>query len=67
MTERSVHLDLEEWQRVLGVLATAPWATANPLIMKIGDQLRMQEPAAPEVRARGNGADEEAAQGSRTA
>jgi hypothetical protein len=66
MTERSVHLDLEEWQRVLGVLATAPWATANPLIMKIGEQLRMQEPA-PEVRARGNGADEEAAQGSRTA
>jgi hypothetical protein len=56
-TERMVRLDLEEWQRILAVLSTAPWATANPLIMKIGEQLRMQEPA-PEVRARGNGADE---------
>jgi hypothetical protein len=45
MSDRMVRLDIEEWQRVLGVLAQAPWATANPLIMKIGDQLRMQEPA----------------------
>jgi hypothetical protein len=66
MTDRMVRLELEEWQRVLGVLATAPWATANPLIMKIGEQLRMQEPA-PEARPRGNGADEEAAQGGRPA
>ena len=35
-----VRLDLEEWQRVLAILAQAPWATANPLIMAIGDQLR---------------------------
>ena len=55
--DRVVRLDLEEWQRVLGVLAQAPWATANPLIMKIGEQLRMQEPAP----ARGNGAAVEAA------
>ena len=55
--DRTVRLELEEWQRVLGVLAQAPWATANPLIMKIGEQLRMQEPApAP---ARGNGVDAE--------
>ena len=60
MTDRMVRLDLEEWQRVLGVLATAPWATANPLIMKIGDQLRMQEPA-PQPPSRGNGVDAEAA------
>ena len=60
MTDRMVRLDLEEWQRVLGVLAGAPWATVNPLIMKIGEQLRMQEPA-PEVRPRGNGVDAEAA------
>jgi hypothetical protein len=65
-TDRMVRLDLEEWQRVLGVLATAPWATANPLIMKIGEQLRMQEPADP-ARHRGNGLDEEAAQGGRPA
>jgi hypothetical protein len=62
MTDRMVRLDLEEWQRVLGVLAQAPWATANPLIMKIGEQLRMQEPGGPEgVRPRGNGVDAEAA------
>jgi hypothetical protein len=53
--DRTVRLELEEWQRVLGVLAQAPWATANPLIMKIGEQLRMQEPAP----ARGNGVDAE--------
>ena len=57
MTDRMVRLDLDEWQRVLAVLSTAPWATANPLIMKIGEQLRMQEPAP----ARGNGAAVEAA------
>ena len=33
-------MDLEEWQRVLGILAQAPWSAANPLIMKIGEQLR---------------------------
>jgi hypothetical protein len=60
MTDRMVRLELEEWQRVLGVLAQAPWATANPLIMKIGEQLRMQEPAAP-APAKGNGAAVEAA------
>jgi hypothetical protein len=60
MTDRMVRLDLEEWQRILGVLAQAPWATVNPLIMKIGEQLRMQEPAEG-VRPRGNGVDAEAA------
>jgi hypothetical protein len=45
----------------LGVLAQAPWSTANPLIMKIGEQLRMQEPAPEGVRPRGNGVDAEAA------
>jgi hypothetical protein len=67
--DRMVRLDLEEWQRVLGILSTAPWATANPLIMKIGEQLRMQEPrglndpvndAAAAARPRGNGVDETA-------
>ena len=56
-----IRLDGDEWQRVLQILATAPWATANPLIMKIGEQLRMQEPAPEGVRPRGNGADAEAA------
>jgi hypothetical protein len=38
-----VRLDMEEWQRVLGILAQAPWATANPLIMKVADQLRIAQ------------------------
>lgn len=45
-----VKLDQEEWNRVLAVLAQAPWNVANPLIMKIGEQLRAQAP-------RPNGAD----------
>jgi hypothetical protein len=60
MTDRMVRLELEEWQRVLAVLAQAPWATANPLIMKIGEQLRMQEPMPPAQPSRGNGVDAEA-------
>jgi hypothetical protein len=38
----TVHLDDEEWQRVLAIIATAPWNAANPLLMKIGEQLRNQ-------------------------
>ena len=56
-SDRMVRLDIEEWQRVLAVLAQAPWSTANPLIMKIGEQLRMQEPA-PAQPSRGNGVDD---------
>jgi hypothetical protein len=64
---RTVTLDVEEWQRVLGVLAQGQWAVVNPLIMKIGEQLRMQEPRPEEVRPRGNGVDAEAARGERPA
>jgi hypothetical protein len=56
-----VELTEDEWQRVLAVLAQAPWSTANPLIMKIGEQLRGQKLAPEGVRPRGNGADAEAA------
>ena len=54
-----VRLDNEEWQRVLGILAQAPWSTANPLIMKIADQLRAQAEMAAkrEGAARPNGED----------
>lgn len=38
----SVQLDDEEWQRVLAIVAQAPWNVANPLLLKIGDQLRRQ-------------------------
>jgi hypothetical protein len=39
----TVQLDDEEWQRVLSIIASAPWHTANPLLMKIGEQLRHQQ------------------------
>jgi len=58
---RTITLDIEEWQRVLGVLAQGQWATVNPLIMKIGEQLRGQKLAPEGVRPRGNGVDAEAA------
>lgn len=35
-----IELAEDEWQRVLAVLAQAPWSTANPLIMKIGAQMQ---------------------------
>jgi hypothetical protein len=37
-----IKLSLEQWQQVLAILAQAPWATANPLIMTIGQQLQAQ-------------------------
>jgi hypothetical protein len=39
----TVHLDDEEWQRVMAIIAGAPWNVANPLLMKIGEQLRHQQ------------------------
>jgi hypothetical protein len=39
----TVRLDEEEWQRVLSIIATAPWNVANNLLMKIGEQLRQQQ------------------------
>jgi hypothetical protein len=38
----AVQLDDEEWQRVLSIIASAPWNVANPLLLKIGEQLRVQ-------------------------
>jgi hypothetical protein len=39
----TVQLEDEEWQRVLTIIAGAPWNVANPLLMKIGEQLRHQQ------------------------
>jgi hypothetical protein len=56
-----VKLPIEQWQQVLSILARAPWAEANSLIMAIGEQARARTtelaaaPAAP--ARRGNGAD----------
>ena len=37
-----VNLDANEWGQVMAILSTAPWRDANPLLMKIGEQLRLQ-------------------------
>jgi hypothetical protein len=41
----TVELDEQEWQQVINLIAQAPWTVANPLLMKIGNQLRAQPPA----------------------
>lgn len=42
--DRTVTLTESAWHLVLSILANAPWSTANPLIMTIGEQLRLQTP-----------------------
>jgi hypothetical protein len=43
----AVHLDDEEWQKVMAIIAQAPWNVANPLLMRIGEQLRAGKDAPP--------------------
>jgi hypothetical protein len=51
-----VQMGMEDWQRVLAILAQAPWSAANPLIMTIGEQLRAQQQKDdPGARPRPNG------------
>ena len=52
-----VRLDQQEWNQLLQILAQAPWNVANPLIMKIGEQLRGQtaQPAGPDFRPNADG------------
>lgn len=37
-----VDLSDAEWGEVMGIVSEAPWRRANPLLMKIGEQLRQQ-------------------------
>jgi hypothetical protein len=46
MTEPTVKLSEADWQRVIQILATAPWQQVNGLIMNIGGQLGAQQQAA---------------------
>ena len=39
----AVNLTDQEWQQVLTLISEAPWRIANPLLMKIGNQLREQQ------------------------
>lgn len=43
----TVDLDQPEWNNLLAILSQAPWNVANPLIMKIGEQLRAQAQGRP--------------------
>lgn len=36
----AVDLSEQEWGQVMSLLAEAPWKHSNPLLMKIGEQLR---------------------------
>ena len=36
----AVNLTDQEWQQVLTLISEAPWRIANPLLMRIGNQLR---------------------------
>jgi hypothetical protein len=40
-----VRLEPQEWNQLLQILSQAPWNVANPLIMKIGEQLRGKQEA----------------------
>jgi hypothetical protein len=65
-----VSLPIEQWQQTLAILARAPWSEANPLIMAIGEQLRVGAETAvkrADAAKRGNGVDAEAAPGERPA
>lgn len=37
-----VDLNDAEWGEVMAIISEAPWRRANPLLMKIGEQLRAQ-------------------------
>jgi hypothetical protein len=36
----AVDLNDQEWGQVMSILSDAPWKIANPLLMRIGEQLR---------------------------
>lgn len=38
----TVNLEDQEWAQLMALIANAPWRDANPLLMKIGAQLREQ-------------------------
>ena len=39
----TVDLTEAEWNAVLSMIAMGPWREANPVLMKIGEQLREQK------------------------
>ena len=56
----SVNLTEQQWGQLMNILADAPWKIANPLLMAIGEQLRLQHqpqhqaPMPSDMRVDGN-------------
>ena len=38
----TVDLTEQEWNQVMGILGEVPWRISNPLLMRIGGQLKQQ-------------------------
>jgi hypothetical protein len=53
----TIELEDQEWQQVMNIISGAPWRDANPLLMKIGQQLQRQVAAARGIYP-GNGGKE---------
>jgi hypothetical protein len=51
--EAAVSLSPVEWQQVMAIISTAPWRDANPLLMKIGQQLQMQQKQQAPIKQQG--------------
>jgi hypothetical protein len=47
----TVDLTEAEWNQVMGALAQAPWNVANPLLVRISQQLQAQKTAMPMATA----------------
>jgi hypothetical protein len=43
----TVELSDQEWQQVINMIAMQPWTQANPLLMRIGQQLQARQPPQP--------------------
>jgi hypothetical protein len=52
----AVDLEENEWGQVMAILSAAPWRDANPLLMKMGEQLRIHHQHKQQAAVgRGNG------------
>jgi hypothetical protein len=53
----TVELSEAEWNQVINILAQAPWNVANPLLVRITQQLQVQKSAMPMAAASADGLD----------
>lgn len=58
-----IDLTDNEWGQVMGLISEGPWRVANPLLMKIGEQLRAQHQPIINPAPKGDGADMEEGHG----